>query len=147
MFSKADAQQVGLTVAFHLLAVITTVGLIGMDGLVGANWPGWSSNMVLVCLTVLPAAWVLTGISAGVGKVARWFLAAAVGACVIRVIWSLYGAGTRALYAAIAVAPFLALLLLAVLLLVHAWPRSVAAELAEVAQGNGWRSSSGGNWT
>jgi hypothetical protein len=129
-----------LSVVFYLLAVATAFGLIGMADIVGADWPNWSSNMVLVCLTFLPATWVLTGISAGVSKLARWFLAVGIAACVLRVVWSLYDAGTRALYAGIAVAPFLVLLLLAVLLLAYAWPRSVAAELAEVAQANGWQS-------
>lgn len=122
-----------------LLVVWTSLALIMMPRLVGANWPGWSSTMVLIVLLVLPAAYVLTPIAGSTGRIARWIAVIAVGACGLRVVWSLYDADERAGFAAIALTPFLLLLLAAVLLIAYAWPGRTTQELKDVAQANGWQ--------
>ncbi|MGW5192220.1 hypothetical protein ACWEOO_23455 [Kribbella sp. NPDC004138] len=48
-------------VAGVLVVVATGLGLVMMPGVVGADWPGWTSLMVLVAVLVIPVAWVLIG--------------------------------------------------------------------------------------
>jgi hypothetical protein len=89
--------------------------------------------MVLVVLVVLPATLTLTLLSLRPSRFARWITVLAIGACVIRVVWSLYDAGDPATFAAIALTPFLLLLVIAVVLLVASWPKAITRELAEAA--------------
>lgn len=119
-----------------LLLVCTGIGLIGMPGIVGAEWPGWSSLMFGVAVLVLPVAWILLRISSGTAAVARWIALAAVGAVLVRLIWSAYDVGPAIV---IAVLPLLALLVLAAVVLVYSWPQAASRALKDVAQRNGWR--------
>jgi hypothetical protein len=136
---RSEAGEVVQTVAFPLILVPTGLGLILMPGIVGADWPGWSSTMVLVVLLVVPAAFVLTMVSSGTSRVVRWIAVIAVLACGLRVVWSLYDARERAGFAAIALAPFLLLLIAAVLLIAYSWPRATTQELTDVTRSNGWQ--------
>lgn len=124
------------SVCWRLLPVLTGLGLIMMPSIVGADWPGWTSLMVLVTLTVLPAAWVLLVVSAGAATVARWIALAAVGAVVLRLLWSVYDDGPAVV---IAVLPVLLLVVLIAVALVHSRPRSLSHELKELAERNGWQ--------
>ncbi|ADB34022.1 hypothetical protein Kfla_5006 [Kribbella flavida DSM 17836] len=144
MSSQSLRSEVGRGLAavfFPLILVVTGLGLILMPEVVGADWPGWSSAMVLVVLLALPAAFVLAGVSAGSSKLARWAAVIAICACAARTVWSLYDAGERAVFAAIALTPLLVLLVLAVLWVGYSWPRAITVELAEVARINGWQIS------
>ncbi len=138
---RSEAGEVVHTVAFLLIPSFTGVGLIVMPDFVGANWPGWSSTMVLVALLVVPAAFVLSMVSDTTSRAARWVAVIAVLACGVRVVWSLYDAGDRAAFAAIALTPFLLLLTAAILLIAYSWPRATTRELAAVARANGWQVS------
>ncbi|MFI7064697.1 hypothetical protein ACIBL3_27140 [Kribbella sp. NPDC050124] len=123
-------------VCASLLLVCTGIGLIGIPGVVGAEWPGWSSLMFLVAVLVLPVAWVLLRISSGTATVARWIALAAVGAVLVRLVWSAYDVGPAIV---IAVLPLLAILVLAAVVLVYSWPQATSRALQDVAQRNGWR--------
>ncbi|GAB2607071.1 hypothetical protein [Kribbella endophytica] len=136
---RSEAGEVVQTVAFPLILVATGLGLILMPGVVGADWPGWSSTMVLVVLLVVPAAFVLTMVSGATSRAVRWIAVIAVLACGARVVWSLYDAGDRAAFAAIALAPSLLLLTAAILLIAYSWPRATTQQLAATAQANGWQ--------
>ncbi|ONI72350.1 hypothetical protein BWI15_20125 [Kribbella sp. ALI-6-A] len=136
---RSDAVDVVRTVSFPLLLVVTGIGLLLMPRLVGADWPGYSLAMILVVLVALPATFTLTLLSLKPSRFARWITVLAIGACVIRVVWSLYDAGERATYAAIALAPFLLILGIAVVLLAYSWPKATTRELAEAARRNGWQ--------
>ncbi|MEV6281184.1 hypothetical protein [Kribbella sp. NPDC051770] len=138
-FLRKEASEIVHAVAFRLFPVVTGLGLLLMPRLVGADWPGWSSTMVMIILVVIPAAFVMTMISARTSRLARWIAALAVIACVARMIWSLYDAGDRAAFAVIALTPFLLLLGAAVLLIAYSWPRATTRDLAIVAQANGWQ--------
>ncbi|QNE17757.1 hypothetical protein F1D05_07355 [Kribbella qitaiheensis] len=127
-----------LSVAYQLILVWVAIGLILMPGLVGADWPGWTATMVLVVLLALPTASVLLVVSPGASRVARWVAVVAVGALLVRLLWSLYDVGPVLLIAAV---PVLALTGLAVLLLVYSWPRATSWALRDVAHSRGWRVS------
>jgi hypothetical protein len=45
---RSDAVDVVRTVSFPLLLVATAIGLLLMPDLVGADWPGYNSAMILV---------------------------------------------------------------------------------------------------
>ncbi|WP_350274453.1 hypothetical protein [Kribbella sp. HUAS MG21] len=124
-----------VSVAGMLLVVATGLGLIMMPGVVGADWPGWSSLMFLVAVLVIPVSWVLIGLSAGTATVARWIAVLAVGAVLARLVWSTYDAGPAVL---IAVLPLLAILVVVSAALAYLWPRATTREIKEVAQRNGW---------
>lgn len=119
-----------------LLLVVTGLGLIMMPGVVGADWPGWSSLMIFVAILVLPVVWVLLGLTSGSATVARWIALAAVGAVLVRLIWSAYDVGPAVV---IAVLPLLSLLVLAAVVLVYSWPQATTRALRDVAQRNGWQ--------
>ncbi|GAB3834059.1 hypothetical protein [Kribbella italica] len=138
---RSEASEVVQTIAFPLILVITGLGLILMPNVVGADWPGWSSTMVLVVLLVVPAAFVLTMVAGATGRVVRWIAVIAVLACGARVVWSLYDARDRAAFTAIALAPFLLLLIAAVLLIAYSWPRATTRALVDTARANGWHAS------
>ncbi|NIK57816.1 hypothetical protein [Kribbella shirazensis] len=125
-----------VSVAGTLLVVATGLGLIMMPQIVGADWPGWTSLMLLVAVLVVPAAWVLIGLSAGTAKVARWIAVLAVGAVLVRLVWSTYDAGPAVL---VAVLPLLAILVLVSAALAYLWPRATTREIQEIARRNGWR--------
>ncbi|WP_433160445.1 hypothetical protein [Kribbella sp. CA-247076] len=125
-----------VSVCATLLLVVTGLGLIMMPGAVGADWPGWSSLMLLVAVLVLPTAWVLLGISSGSATVARWIAVAAVGAVLARLVWSAYDVGAAIV---IALLPLLSVLVLAAVVLVYSWPQATSRDLRDVAQRNGWR--------
>jgi hypothetical protein len=126
------------TVSFPLLLVATAIGLLLMPDLVGADWPGYNSAMILVVLVALPATFTLTLLSLNPSRVARWITVLAIGACVTRAVWSLYDAGERATFAAIALSPFLLLLVIAIGLLAYSWPKASTRELTEAARRHGW---------
>lgn len=129
-------KQALFSVAYQLILVWVGLGLILMPGVVGADWPGWTATMVLVVLLALPTAAVLLVVSPGASRIARWIAIVAVGALLLRLLWSLYDVGPALLLAAI---PVVGLMVLAVLLLVYSWPRATSSALRDVAHGRGWR--------
>lgn len=60
----------------------------------------------------------------------------AVGAVLVRLVWSAYDAGPAIV---IAVLPLLAILGLSALVLVYSWPQAASRALKDVAQRNGWQ--------
>ncbi|MFC9691825.1 hypothetical protein ACFTSF_24960 [Kribbella sp. NPDC056951] len=133
---KIFGMQELFTICWLLLLVVTGLGLVMMPSSVGADWPGWTSLIVLVALTCLPAAWLLLLVSAGAATVARWIALAAVGAVLLRLIWSVYDAGPAVV---IAVLPVLLLVVLIAVALVYSRPRALSRELKELAERNGWQ--------
>ncbi len=129
-------KQALFSVAYQLIVVWVGLGLIAMPGVVGADWPGWTSTMVLVVLLALPTAAVLLVVSPGASRVARWIAVVAVGALLLRLLWSLYDVGSALLIAAL---PVLGLIAAAVLLLVYSWPRATSWALRDIAHSRGWR--------
>jgi hypothetical protein len=125
-----------VSVGYLLLLVYTGIGLIGMPDIVGADWPGWYALMSLVVLLVLPVAWVLLGLTAGTATVARWIALAAVGAVLVRLVWSAVDVGPAIV---LAVLPLLSVLVLAAVVLVYSWPQATTRAVRDVAQRNGWR--------
>jgi hypothetical protein len=125
-----------VSVAGTLLVVMTGLGLITMPQIVGADWPGWTSLMLLVAVLVVPVAWVLIGLTAGSATVARWIAVLAVGAVLVRLVWSTYDAGPAVL---IAVLPLLAIVLVVSAAIAYLWPRATTREIQDVAQRNGWQ--------
>lgn len=135
MRSKSFGSQM-LGVAYLLILVWTAIGLVVMPTMVGEEWPGWSSTMVLIVIVVLPAAAMLVTVSPGGGKVARWVTVVAISALFLRLLWSLYDVGPAVL---LALLPVLVMLALAVLLLAFSWPWATTRELQDVARINGWQ--------
>ncbi|GAA3564449.1 hypothetical protein [Kribbella ginsengisoli] len=125
-----------LGVAYLLILVWTGLGLLMMPGLVGEEWPGWSSTMALVVIVVLPTAAMLLSVSAGAGRFARWLAVAALGALFLKLLWSLYHEGPVIL---LAMLPVLVILALAALLLAYSWPKATTSGLQDVAHRNGWQ--------
>jgi hypothetical protein len=135
MRSKAFGTQL-LGVAYLLILVWTGIGLLLIPGVVGEEWPGWSSTMALVVIVVLPTAAMLLALSPGAGRVARWVAVVAISSLLLKLLWTLYDVGAVVL---LALLPVLVIAALAVLLLVYSWPWATTRELQDVDRVNGWQ--------
>ncbi|MEU8221154.1 hypothetical protein [Kribbella sp. NPDC048915] len=133
---RSSWRQRLVSVAAMLLVVVTGLGLITMPGVVGVEWPGWTSLMFLVAVLVIPAAWVLLGISTGTATFARWIAVFGVGVVAARIAWSTYDAGPAVL---LAVLPLLATIVLLGVVIAYSWPRATTRAIRDAAQRNGWR--------
>src|SRR5688500_10423631 len=89
-----------LGVAYLLILCSTGIALILMPNLVGADWPWWTSNMVMFAILGLPVIALLSGMSAGTARVGRWIAVVVIAGVAARIVWSLYDAGSRATFLA-----------------------------------------------
>jgi len=127
-----------LSVAYLLVLVNTGIALLLMPQLVNADWPGWTSSMVGFAILGMPVVGLLVSGSGSPARIGRWIGVLVIAAVAVRIVWSLYDAGSRAAFAAIAISPLLVLLLVAVLLFVYSWPWATTRALADAAQARGW---------
>lgn len=125
-------------VAYLLILCSTGIALILMPNLVGADWPWWRSSMVMFAILGMPVIALLSGMSAGPARVGRWIAVVVIAGVAARIVWSLYDAGSRAAFLAIAISPLLILLALGILLLGYSWPWATTRALADAAQARGW---------
>ena len=123
-----------------MLLVLTNTGiaLLLMPQIVGADWPGWTSSMVGFAILGMPVVGLLVGGSGRPARIGRWIGVLVIAAVAVRIVWSLYDAGSRATFVAIAISPLLVLVLVAVLLLAYSWPWATTRALADAAQARGW---------
>lgn len=138
-YSTRPLRQQLISVYFLLLLVVTMLFVIGMPGLVGADWPGWTSTVLVAYLLSLLLAALSLAASGWMAYAARWGIAIGVLVAVGRVTWSLYDAGERAAFLALALLPVLVAAAAAVLLLWFVWPRAAVREIADAAAAHGWQ--------